>query len=437
MFKFRGGVHPPERKLSNGSLIKQAEMPKKVVIPLSQHIGAPCKALVAVGDEIKIGQKIAESDAFVSAPIHASISGKVTSIGKYPHPGAGDFTAIVIESDGKMIWDDSVKERDNVESLSSKELIEIVKQAGIVGMGGAMFPTHVKFCLPEGKNVDTIVINGAECEPMLTCDHRIMVEYAEDVVKGIKLILKMSGAAKAIIGVEENKPDAIKALTEKAEKEADIEVVSLRTRYPQGAEKMLIYSLTGRKVPCVCLPLEVGVVVNNVGTAKAIYDAVYKGKPLIERCVTVTGDVEKPQNLMAKVGTSFADLVRQCGGYKREPAKILNGGPMMGIAQSTDDVPILKGTSGILVQNKETVLNNHERDCIRCGKCIDACPMKLMPTMISQYSQKDDFEQCEEYNAMDCFECGACAYECPSKIPLVQWIKVAKSEITKRRKSKK
>ncbi len=345
--------------------------------------------------------------------------------------------AVVIESDGKMIWDDSVKSRDNIDSLSQKEIVEIIKQAGIVGMGGAMFPTHVKFAIPEGKKVDTIVINGAECEPMLTCDHRIMLEYTADVVMGIKLILKVSGAKKAIIGIEQNKPDAIKTLTEKAADHSDIEVVGLRTRYPQGAEKMLIYALTGRKVPCGGLPLDIGVVVNNVGTAKAIYDAVYKGKPLIERVVTITGDVKKPQNLLVKVGTSFAELIKQCNGTEGTPVKIINGGPMMGIAQSTDEVPVLKGTSGILVQNKETVVKDKERDCIRCGKCIDVCPMNLMPTMISQYAKKDDFETCSDYNAMDCFECGSCAYACPSKIPLVHWIKIAKAEICKKKAKEK
>ncbi|MFC1705164.1 electron transport complex subunit RsxC [Nanoarchaeota archaeon] len=434
MFKFSGGIHPQERKLSKERVIKQAEMPKKVVIPLSQHIGAPCKPLVNVGDEVKIGQKIGEAESFCSAPVHASISGKVTAIAKSPHPCAGEGMAITIESDGKMIWDDNVQARDNVDNLSQKELIEIVKQAGIVGMGGAMFPTHVKFCLPEGKKVDTIVVNGAECEPMLTCDHRIMLEHTEEIVRGIKLILKMSGAKKAIIGIEENKPDAIKALKLKVENEPNIKVMEVRTRYPQGAEKMLIYSLTGRKVPCACLPLDVGVVVNNVGTAKAIFDAVYKGKPLIERVVTVTGDLKKPQNLLVKVGTSFAELISQCEGIKGEVGKILNGGPMMGIAQANDQAPVLKGTSGILVQNRGAVIKDQERDCIRCGKCIDVCPMNLMPTMISQYAQKNDFDSCEEYDAMDCFECGACAYTCPSKIHLVQYIKIAKAEICKKRK---
>ena len=437
MFKFKWGVHPPERKLSKKSEIKQAEMPKKVVIPLSQHIGAPCKPLVRVGDEVKIGQKIAESEAFCSAPIHASISGKVIEIGKKPHPCAGEGMAIVIESDGKMIWDESVKSRENVDALSSKELIEIVKQAGIVGMGGAMFPTFIKFCPPEGTKIDTIILNGAECEPMLTCDHRLMLEHTEEIIKGLKLIMKMSGAEKAIIGLEDNKPDAIKVLEEKTAKESAIKVVGLKTRYPQGAEKMLIYSLTGRKVPCACLPLDVGVIVNNVGTAKAIHDAVYKGKPLIERVLTVTGDVKKPQNLLVKVGTSFSELIKQCDGFNGDPAKILNGGPMMGIAQATDEVPVLKGTSGILIQSRRNVVKEEERVCIRCGKCIESCPMEIMATTISNFAKHDRIDDAEENNAMDCIECGCCSYECPSKIPLVHWIKYAKAEINKKRAKEK
>lgn len=431
------GVHPPEHKITKEAEIKQAELPKKVVIPLSQHIGKPCKPLVNVGDEVKIGQKIAESDAFCSAPIHASISGKVIEIGKKPHPCAGEGTAIVIESNGKMIWDDSVKARENVDSISSKELIEIVKQAGIVGMGGAMFPTHVKFCPPEGKKIDTIILNGAECEPMLTCDHRLMLKHPDEIIKGLKLIMKMAGAEEAIIGIEGNKPDAIKILTEKTAKEPAIKVVGLKTKYPQGAEKMLIYALTQRKVPCGGLPLDIGVIVNNVGTAKAIHDAVYQMKPLIERVVTVTGDVKKPQNMLVKVGTSFSDLIKQCDGFDGEPAKIINGGPMMGIAQATDEVPVLKGTSGILIQNKKTLVEEEERVCIRCGKCIESCPMEIMPTTITDYAKHDRIDDAEENNAMDCIECGCCAYECPSKIPLVHWIKYAKAEISKKRLRKK
>jgi electron transport complex protein RnfC len=437
MFTLKRGVHPPESKITKDSPIKAAQLPKKVVIPLSQHIGAPCKPLVKVGDEVKIGQKIAESDAFCSAPIHASISGKVTEIAKKPHPGCGEFQAIVIESNGKMIWDASVMHRDNVDSLSQKELIEIVKQAGIVGMGGAMFPTHVKFSVPEGKHINTIILNGAECEPMLTCDHRLMVEHPSQIIKGLKLIMKIAGAKKAIIGIEKNKPDAISALEKETKNEEHIHVVGLKTMYPQGAEKMLVHSLTGRKVPCGCLPLDVSVIVNNVGTAKAVHDAAYHGKPLVERAVTITGDVKEPRNLLVKIGTSFADLIEQCGGFDHEPHKIINGGPMMGIAQYTADVPVLKGTSGILIQNKNSLIKGKESVCIRCGKCIETCPMKLMPTTIANYAKHDLIDVAEENHAMDCIECGCCSYSCPSKIPLVQYLKYAKSEISKKRAKEK
>jgi electron transport complex protein RnfC len=437
MFSLKRGVHPPESKITKDSPTKAVPLPKKVVIPLSQHIGAPCKPLVNVGDEVKIGQKIAESDAFCSAPIHASISGKVIEIAKKHHPCIGEGQAIVIESDGKMIWDASVMPRDNVDSLSQQELIEIVKQAGIVGMGGAMFPTHVKFCVPEGKHINTIILNGAECEPMLTCDHRTMVEHPSHIVKGLKLIMKMTGAKKAIIGIEKNKPDAISALKNETKEEKHIHVVGLKTLYPQGAEKMLVHSLTGRKVPCGCLPLDVNIVVNNVGTAKAIHDAVYQGKPLVERPVTITGDVKEPRNLLVRIGTSFADLINQCGGFEHEPHKIINGGPMMGIAQYTADVPVLKGTSGILIQNKKSLAKGKESVCIRCGKCIEKCPMKLMPTTIADYARHDLIDVAEENHAMDCIECGCCSYTCPSKIPLVQYLKYAKSEISKKQAKKK
>jgi electron transport complex protein RnfC len=431
MFKLTRGVHPSESKITKDEKIKATDLPTKVVIPLSQHIGAPCKPLVVVGDEVKIGQKIGEAEGFCSAPVHASISGKVIEIAKKHHPCKGEGMAIVIESDGKMMWDPEIKQRENIDNLSPKELVAIVKEAGIVGMGGAMFPTHVKYSVPEGKHIHTIVINGAECEPYLTCDHRTMLENPFEIIKGINLIMKMTGAKRAIIGIEENKPDAINILKNETTNDDSIEVVSLKTRYPQGAEKMLIYSLTGRKVPTGGLPLDVGIIVNNVGTAKAVHDAVYHGKPLIERPVTVTGDVKEPKNLMVKIGTSFSDLIEQCKGFDCDPHKILNGGPMMGIAQYTADVPVLKGTSGILVQNKKSLTKEEEKVCIRCGKCVETCPMELMPTTIAAHAKKDSFEGAKEVNALDCIECGCCAYVCPSKIPLVQWIKYAKSEICK------
>ena len=428
MKSFFGGVHPEYNKITEGREIETAELPKRVVIPLSQHTGAPCEALVKIGDNVKVGQKIGDAKSFISAPVHASISGKVVEIAKKPHPVAGESLAVVIESSGKVEYDDSIRKRENVNDLSRKEIIDIIREAGIVGLGGAAFPTHVKLSPPPEKKIDTLILNGAECEPYLTCDHRLMIEETEKIIIGLKLIMKALDVKKAYIGIENNKENAIAFMKDKA---GNIEVIPLKTKYPQGAEKMLIYSITKRKVPSGGLPLDVGVVVQNVGTAKAVYDAVYNGKPLIERCITVTGAVKEPKNLLVKIGTLFSDLISQCSGYKGEAKKIISGGPMMGIAQYTDEIPIIKGTSGILVLDKEE--DYEEKDCIRCSKCVDVCPVNLMPTTIALYAKRDKIEEAKQYYALDCFECGCCAFICPSKIPLVQYIKYAKAQIMKKK----
>ncbi len=428
MKSFFGGVHPDYNKTTEHKKIEVAVLPKKVIIPLSQHTGAPCEALVKIGDIVKAGQKIAESKAFVSAPVHASISGKVIEIAKKPHPIAGESLAIVIESDGRLEYDKSVKPRDNVDDIDRKELINIIKEAGIVGLGGAAFPTHVKLSPPPEKKIDTIILNGAECEPYLTCDHRLMIEETGKIISGLRLIMKVLDVKKAFIGIESNKENAIVFMKDKS---GNIEVVPLKTKYPQGAEKILIYAITKRKVPSGGLPMDVGVVVQNVGTAKAVYDAVYNGKPLIERCITVTGAVKEPKNLLVKVGNLFDELIAQCGGYKGEPAKLISGGPMMGIAQYTDEIPVIKGTSGILVLDKKE--EYEERRCIRCAKCVDVCPVNLTPNMIMANAKNDRIDAAKSFNALDCFECGCCAFVCPSKIPLVQYIKYAKAEIMKKK----
>jgi len=435
MAGFIGGVHPPYNKITKKSKIEVAKLPKKVVLPLRQHTGAPCEPLVKVGDHVRVGQKIADSDAFVSAPIHASISGTIKEIADKPHPVLGSCKAIVIESDGKIDWYESVKKADYT---SIDDLKKIIRNAGIVGLGGAAFPTHVKLSPPKGKKIDTVILNGAECEPYLTCDHRLMLEKTAEILKGFLIIKKILNVKKAIIGVNNsNTAGAGTVLVNGTEINlgSDVKVVSLPTKYPEGAEKQLIYALTGRKVPPGGLPLDVGVVVQNIQTAKAVYDAVVENKPLVERVVTVTGAVKEPKNLLIKLGTPFKDLIEQCGGAVGPVGKIINGGPMMGIAQSTDEVPVIKGTSGILVQLREDVEKldaEKELDCIRCGKCVEVCPMFLMPSMISRYSEKNMMDKAEEYNALDCFECGACAYICPSKIPLLKWIKKAKGEIMKK-----
>jgi electron transport complex protein RnfC len=439
MKTFTGGVHPPYEKITGENKIEIAKIPKRVIIPLNQHTGAPCKPLVKVGDKVKVGQKVAESDAFISAPVHASISGTITKISEQSHPVCEKFLAIVIESDGKDEWHKSVvKKRRNVDNLSREKILEIVKEAGIVGMGGAGFPTHVKLRCPEGRKIDTVILNGAECEPYLTCDDRLMQEKTKEIIKGLKLIMKVTQAERAFIGVEDNKKDAIASLESGIESEENIKVISLKTKYPQGAEKMLIYIITGKKVPPGKLPLNVGVVVNNVGTSKAVYDAVYESKPLIERVITVTGAVKEPKNLLARIGTPFKNLIEEeCGGYKRGIYKVISGGPLMGIAQATDKVPVIKGTTGILVFDHSKEEEIKERPCIRCSKCVDSCPMFLLPTTITKFADKGMFDLCEEYNALDCFECGCCGFVCPSNIPLVEKIKYAKQRICEAKTKKK
>ncbi len=428
---FSGGIHPDYNKITEKKEIKVAKIPEKVILPVSQHIGAPNKPLVNVGDEVKVGQKIAGSDAFVSAPVHASISGKVIDISEQLSPLGNKVKSITLMSDRRIEWHESVKQRENVEALTKEQIIEIIKEAGIVGLGGAMFPTHVKLNVKD-KNIDTVILNGAECEPYLTCDHRLMLEQSDKMIKGLKLIMKAVNAEKAIIGIEDNKKDAIDLMRLKAKHEKGIGVRELKTIYPQGAEKMLIHSLTGKKVPPRKLPLDVNVVVSNVQTAKAVYDAVYEGKPLIERIVTVTGNVKNPHDMHVKIGTSFKELIEECGGYAEEPFKLIAGGPMMGITQPNEDIPVLKGTSGILALSKIEI--GKEKPCIKCASCVDICPMLLMPNKIAEYSKNERYDDADEIFALDCFECGCCNFVCPSKIPLVERIKKAKSELMKKEK---
>ncbi len=435
---FKGGVHPDYNKeLTATMAVKTMKPPEKVVIPLQQHIGAPCEPLesIVVDAEVKKGQKIAESSGFVSAPIHASISGKVTAIGPYNHPLGRPVESITIESDGEDKWDESIKPPGNPDNLTPGDIRKMVQETGIVGLGGATFPAHVKLSPPEDKKIDIVVINGAECEPYLTADHRVMLEKPEEIVFGLKMMIKALGAEKGIIGIEDNKADAIKVMEQAVSEEDNITVSPLHTKYPQGAEKMLIQVTTGRIVPSGGLPLEVGVVNHNVGTAVAITDAVREGKPLIERVVTVTGSgINRPANLLVRVGTPVSEVVESCGGLKENTLKLVIGGPMMGIAQPNPEIPVIKGTSGILALTDEDVYLAESSPCIRCAKCVDSCPVQLMPTSIAQASEHGLYKRAEKLHAMDCFECGCCSYVCPSKIPLVQWIRIGKAEITKAKK---
>ncbi len=432
------GIHPDQNKISDNRRIEEVALPDKLVIPLSQHIGAQCSPLVKIGDKIEQFQKVGDSDSFVSSLVHSPVSGKVVSIGTHPNPSGKDGLAIVIKPDPASKKRELVKRKD-INRLEPKEIISIIREAGITGMGGAQFPTHVKLSIPDGKKADLLIINGSECEPYLTADSRLMTEHSDEIIKGTKILMKAIGVKKSIIGVENNKKNAINSLRSSLNTDT-IKIAELETIYPQGAEKVLIKKITGLEVPSGGLPIEIGAVVINVGTAFAVYEAVYFSKPLIERVVTVTGDVKAPSNIRALIGTPFSHLIEKCGGYDKIPKKLLSGGPMMGITQYTDDVPITKGCNGILVFNSKHVKmfeGYEEEDCIRCGRCLDVCPMNLEPTNIVRYAKSRKYGFAKLNHAMDCFECGCCSYICPSKIDLVGWIKLAKGKIIEQEKEKK
>ncbi|CQR72508.1 Electron transport complex protein RnfC [Sporomusa ovata DSM 2662] len=427
---FRGGVHPDDRKRYTAAKpIEVAPIPQKVIIPTRQHIGAPCAPIVKVGDLVKKGQVIAEAQAFVASPIHASTSGKVVEIAEYPHPVFGTCQAVVIEGDGQDEWVPGLPLNRDWQSMEVKELKEIVRLAGLVGMGGATFPTHVKMSPPPEKPIDSFILNGAECEPYLTADHRVMLEQTERIVTGMKIAMKIIGVSKGYVGIEENKPDAIEIMR-KACAGSSIEIVPLKTKYPQGAEKTLIKVILDREVPSGGLPMDVGAVVQNVGTLVAIADAVEKGLPLIERVATVTGGaIAEPKNVLLRVGATFSQAVAMCGGFKEQPVKVIMGGPMMGMAQQTLDVPVIKGTSGILALSAADVNIGPEQPCIRCGRCVDACPMGLVPSMLSILGERGAFAKAkEEYSLLDCVECGSCVYVCPAKRNIVHYIKLSKAQ---------
>ncbi|AEE96350.1 electron transport complex, RnfABCDGE type, C subunit [Mahella australiensis 50-1 BON] len=434
---FKGGIHPRYNKEFTASKpIRPAALPRIAVIPLQQHVGAPCKPLVKAGNEVKVGQKIGEAGGFVSVPVHASVSGKVVAVEPRLHPSGQQVMSVVIESDGQDTVDENVQPKGDIDKLSDKEIIDVIKEAGIAGLGGAAFPTHVKLSPPPDKRVELVIINGAECEPYLTCDHRLMLEQTDDVVYGTRAIMKALGVSKGIIAIENNKPDAIAVMLKAASGYANnIEVVALKTKYPQGAEKQLIKAITGKEVPSGGLPADVGTVVDNVGTAAAIARAIKTGMPLIERAVTVTGrGIKEPANLMVRIGTPFSQLIDECGGFADKPGKVIMGGPMMGIAQYSLDVPVIKGTSGILVLTEEEAQAPQVQVCIRCARCVEACPMGLLPLYISRYALAGMYDKAEQYNAMDCIECGCCSFECPAKRPLVESIRLAKRAIAANRR---
>lgn len=428
---FKGGIHPPDKKeLSADKTIVEAKPPKRIVIPLSQHIGAFCKPVVTLNQEVKKGEMVGEAGGFVSAPIHSSVSGKVIAIGEFLNAMGKMVTSIVIENDGKEEWT-AIKDDPDYMSLPPDRLKEKIKDAGIVGMGGAAFPTVVKLSPPKEKPIDTVILNGSECEPYLTGDYRLMLERPKEIIEGLKILMKVLGVNKGFVGIEDNKPNALKTMKEAAEGQNNIEVCALQTKYPEGAEKMLIKAITGREVPPRELPMDVRVVVQNVGTAFAVYEAVRYGKPLIERVVTITGEgITEPMNMLVRIGTLVSHLIDECGGFKDKGLKVIAGGPMMGFAIPSFDVPVTKGTSGIVVMTENEIVHTEDfKPCIRCGRCIDICPMGLMPSMLSIYSEKGFYEGAKEYNLFDCFECGSCAFVCPSKRPMVQLIRLAKSMV--------
>lgn len=427
---FLGGIHPKDsKKYSADKTIEIPPLPDKVIIPMSQHIGAPCTPIVRVGDLVKKGQVIANSEAFMHSPIHASISGRVTAIGEMPHASRGKCLSVVIQSDNLDEWAEGIPMHREWDKLDVQEIKNIIKNAGIVGMGGATFPTHVKLSPSPEKKIDTFILNAAECEPYLTADYRMMLEYSERIATGVKIVMKVLGVSKGFIGIEDNKPDAVKVMKE-AFKGTSVEVTALPTKYPQGAEKMLIKVLTGREVPAGGLPMDVGTVVQNVGTTVAICDAVVNGIPLIQRVTTVSGDaITEPKNLLLRVGTSFKDVIDYCKGFSKTPEKVIMGGPMMGIAQFSLDVPVIKGVSGILALSPEAVNSGEESPCIRCGRCVKACPMGLIPSMLSILGERHKFKEAkEEYNLFNCIECGSCAYTCPAKRNIVQYVKYLKAQ---------
>ncbi len=418
---YYGGVHPVEGKEPSEHLaLVRFPEPKTVVIPLSMHLGAPANAIVAVGDTVKVGQKIGEAAGFISAPVHSSVSGTVVAIEERPHASRGKCLSIVIESDGKGEIHESVKPNKPLDELTPDEIIEIVKNAGIVGMGGAGFPTYVK--LKPGKPIDSVLLNGCECEPLLTADHRVLLEYADDIIFGLKAMIKTVGANKGIIVIEDNKPDAVELLTAKTADIDNIEVCVAKTKYPQGAEKMLIKRVTGKMVPSGGLPADVGCVVANISTTKAIADAIQTGMPLVERVTTITGPhIPNPGNFIVKIGTSAAELVAACGGIQGEDVTVKAGGPMMGFVQETLDTPIMKGSNGIIAIDTD---HSEPVECIKCGRCVDVCPMELKPLYFAKLAT--DPAALKERNIMDCMECRCCEYICSSKIPLVSLIKAGK-----------
>jgi len=435
-----GGVHPEANKLSATNPITDAQLPKVAIIPLGQHIGAPANAVVQKGDTVKVGQLIGEANGFVSANIHSSVSGTVAKVDVATDVAGFKKPAVYINVEGDE-WLDTIDRTDTLVTEikdDAKTIIGKIKNAGIVGMGGATFPAHVKLSIPDGKKADFLIINGVECEPYLTADHRLMLEKSAELIVGIKILMKAINVEKAFIGIEANKPDAISRLTDLCKDEQGIEVVPLKLKYPQGGEKQLINAISGREVPSGKLPIDAGAVVQNVGTAFAVYEAVQKNKPLFERIVTVTGKtVATPTNFRARIGTPVAELIAAAGGDLESTGKVISGGPMMGKAMNNLESTMTKGTSGLLLIEEQKAERKEAGPCIRCAKCVDACPMGLEPYLLMQYSQRQMWEEEEANHIMDCIECGCCLFSCPANRPLLDYVRLGKNTVGKIIRSRK
>ncbi len=426
---FQGGIHPNEQKeLSEDLAFEKMPAPKQIIIPLSQHAGKPAKPLVKKGSEVKAGEVIAEQEGFVSSPIHSPVAGKVLKITSSITPNGALKESIIIEPNES---DEIIKMPGlKFDSVTQEEIKERVKSAGIVGQGGAAFPTYVKLSPPADKKIDYVIINGCECEPYLTRDYRYMLERTDDLISGLRLIMKSIGVNKGVIGIEDNKPVAIQKLKDAAKNISEVSIEVLKTKYPQGAEKMLIKAVTGKEVPPGKLPFDVGCIIQNIGTAIAIHDAVVNGLPQLTAALTVSGKgINQPKNLIVNVGTPISDVLEYCSGVKDDAVKVVVGGPMMGVAQFDFSAPVMKATSGILVLTEKEINNHPQTNCLRCGKCVEVCPLNLIPTKLARLSQLEKYEDAEGLNITVCMECGTCTFTCPANIPLVQWIRLGKQKV--------
>jgi electron transport complex protein RnfC len=434
---FHHGVHPPDRKeLTAGVAIRRMPFPDEVVLPLHQHTGNPAKAVVRAGDRVERGDPVGEADGFVSAPVHASAAGTVADVARWPHPDGSTRPAVRIRVEPHAAQVPRPRVVPEWSTLSRAQLLSAIRDAGLVGLGGAAFPTHVKLSPPADKKIDVLLVNGCECEPYLTTDHRSMVEYPERVQLGIRIMMRCLGVERALIGIERNKPDAIEALRQTLPDDLDVTVQPLTVKYPQGAEKMLIEALLDREVPSGGLPMDVGAIVQNVASVATIAEVFETGLPLVERIVTVTGSgIRRPSNLIVPVGTKLRDLLEACGGLTDDAREIVFGGPMMGKAQANPDVPITKGTPGVVVLSESECRPRESLPCIRCGHCLDVCPVYLNPQLLGSLALSERYEEMDDHHVKDCMLCGCCSYVCPSNIPLSQLFGVARAALARKREA--